>query len=208
MEKLHRVSEVAELLGLAPETVYRKVKSGEIPAIRVGGSLRFPASLLDRWIESKARERPDKWRSYLNRFVFLLRKTWGRELKSVVLFGSQAAGKARPESDIDLLVICDALPRRRLERQNFLFQLAKRITPAFAHKLSPVPMTSKEALEMKPLYLGILTSHEILWDQDDFFRTRLNEIKGGLESAGAEEVKDEGGGSYWVFPESPSDERV
>ena len=38
---LMNVTEVAELLGLTPKTVRRRVKSGKIPAVRVGKLIRI-----------------------------------------------------------------------------------------------------------------------------------------------------------------------
>ena len=40
------VREVADQLQLAPTTVYRLIQRREIPAVRVGGSLRIPAEAL------------------------------------------------------------------------------------------------------------------------------------------------------------------
>ena len=37
LPKLAKPSEVAEMLGLAPVTVYRQMRRGELPAVKVGG---------------------------------------------------------------------------------------------------------------------------------------------------------------------------
>jgi predicted nucleotidyltransferase len=44
-----------------------------------------------------------------------LRDLYGARLKTVVMFGSWARGDAHPESDIDLLVVLDEVPSRRVE---------------------------------------------------------------------------------------------
>ena len=46
------VSEVAEYLRLNPQTVYRKAKAGELPALRIGRVIRFRRSELDHWLKS------------------------------------------------------------------------------------------------------------------------------------------------------------
>ncbi|MEA3489004.1 MAG: helix-turn-helix domain-containing protein [Candidatus Omnitrophota bacterium] len=44
--------EAAKYLGLHLVTVYRLIKSGELPCFRVGGQWRFKKDLLDEWIAS------------------------------------------------------------------------------------------------------------------------------------------------------------
>ena len=53
MSELMTVGELAEYLGVTPDTVYRKVKSGEIPSIRIGRLLRFPKKTIENWLEQK-----------------------------------------------------------------------------------------------------------------------------------------------------------
>ncbi len=60
MDKLLRVREVAELLGVAVRSVWRLAASGDIPpAVKLGGSCRWRASDLARFIECGCK-RPDR----------------------------------------------------------------------------------------------------------------------------------------------------
>ena len=45
MTELLTTREIAQYLKLRPETVLRKVKEGEIPAIKIGGRFRFDKQL-------------------------------------------------------------------------------------------------------------------------------------------------------------------
>ncbi len=45
------VQELAVYLHSAPTTIYRLLKSGRIPAFRLGGSWRFRMDDIDRWIQ-------------------------------------------------------------------------------------------------------------------------------------------------------------
>jgi len=55
MDRLLTVDEVAEYLRLNRETVLRKARKGEIPAIRMGyRSYRFYKDQLDDWLRGKA----------------------------------------------------------------------------------------------------------------------------------------------------------
>src|SRR3989338_1244887 len=104
MEHFYAAQDLAKLLGLRRETIYRKVKSGEIPALRIGGSLRFRARDIDEWLQKKSHEPVERWRNHLQRFTEILHDSWGGDLKSIVLFGSFASHQQRAESDIDLLL--------------------------------------------------------------------------------------------------------
>ena len=46
------VSEVADYLRLNPQTVYRKAKAGELPALRIGRAIRFRRAELEQWMRS------------------------------------------------------------------------------------------------------------------------------------------------------------
>lgn len=46
--QFYTVAEVAQMARVSRMTVYRMVHSGDLPAIRVGGSYRVPKSALDK----------------------------------------------------------------------------------------------------------------------------------------------------------------
>ena len=47
--------EVAERLGVSPETVLRWIRRGELPAIKLpGGAVRVREDELERWLEERA----------------------------------------------------------------------------------------------------------------------------------------------------------
>ena len=50
------VPQVAEYLHTCTETIYRVVKKGKIPALRVGRDLRFRRSELEAWMAQQQRE--------------------------------------------------------------------------------------------------------------------------------------------------------
>lgn len=49
-EGLMTAEEAARYLGFAKGTIYQKVSKGEIPYLKLGHSVRFRRSELDRWI--------------------------------------------------------------------------------------------------------------------------------------------------------------
>ncbi len=50
------VSEVARYLRVNPQTVYRKAKAGELPAVRIGRAIRFRRTELEEWLKAPSRE--------------------------------------------------------------------------------------------------------------------------------------------------------
>ena len=58
MDKLLSTKRVAEYLDISPLTVRRKVKSGEIPSIKIGHQLRFDKQQIDRWLLERSNRRP------------------------------------------------------------------------------------------------------------------------------------------------------
>lgn len=53
-DPLLTVDGAAEYLGYKPNTIRNKVSLGEIPATKIGRTLRFRLSDLNRWIEERA----------------------------------------------------------------------------------------------------------------------------------------------------------
>ncbi len=54
MESLLTAKEVANLLRLSPQTLYKMLNDGDIPAIRVGSQWRFEHEALKAWITRQA----------------------------------------------------------------------------------------------------------------------------------------------------------
>ena len=47
------VDDLALLLDMSPKTLYKMAKSGNIPAIRIGGMIRFDPVLTAEWLRAK-----------------------------------------------------------------------------------------------------------------------------------------------------------
>ncbi|MCL0046633.1 helix-turn-helix domain-containing protein [Dehalococcoidales bacterium] len=61
IEKLLTVDEVAQYIRLNRETVLRKARKGEIPAIKIGyRSYRFSKDQIDAWLREKTTEAKTK----------------------------------------------------------------------------------------------------------------------------------------------------
>lgn len=79
-----------------------------------------------------------------------------------ILFGSQAEGRARPDSDVDIAVVSRDFGKSRFVESSSLNLLASKINPAF----EMVPVSLKEYLDIKsasPLLHEIKTKGIVLF---------------------------------------------
>ena len=56
MGKLLKVREVAQQLDLARSTVYVMCQRGDLPTLRIGGTVRVPSDLLDAWLSTNTQQ--------------------------------------------------------------------------------------------------------------------------------------------------------
>jgi len=81
-----------------------------------------------------------------------LDSVYGRRMKGLVLYGSEARGNARSDSDIDLLVLLDGkinYGRDLLRNISALYPISRRL----GRRISAKPVSDKEYAEIQcPLY--------------------------------------------------------
>ncbi len=54
MKNLLTVKEVAALLRVSAQTLYKMLEAGDIPAVKVGSQWRFDSDKIQEWIEGRA----------------------------------------------------------------------------------------------------------------------------------------------------------
>jgi len=127
-------------------------------------------------------------------------------LVSVAVFGSVARGTFRPDSDIDVLIVAEGLPRGRRSRveefingvEDPLEEELARERIRVAPELSPVIKTPEEVRKGSPLFLDMTEEVIILYDREDFLKKYLEGFREKLRRLGARRVK-RGGGWYWIL---------
>jgi predicted nucleotidyltransferase len=148
----------------------------------------------------------DALRAAAERYAALLRDAFGDQLVSVVLFGSVARGEARPDSDIDLLVVAEDLPDGRFARLQLLERVDKAFDPELAGlratgltpRVTPLLKSREEAAEIVPLYLDLVEDGRLLYDPDGFFRSVLDRLIASMRRLGSER-RVRGKVRYWVL---------
>jgi predicted nucleotidyltransferase len=124
------------------------------------------------------------------------RDHYGPGLVSLALFGSVARGTMRSDSDVDILVVVDSLPKGRLRRVEQFRPVRERVASAIAEateagiqtRLSPVFKTPGEIEAGSPLLLDMTEDARLLFDRGNFLARRLAELRGRLDCLGARRV--------------------
>jgi len=135
------------------------------------------------------------------------RDLYGERLVALAVFGSWARGVATPESDLDILVVADPLPRGRMKRLDEfgavehateavradLWQDAAQSTP-----LSPVFKTPDELQAGSPLYLDMTLWRMVLHDRGGVLEQYLAALAGRMAQLGSRRTETKGG-AYWDY---------
>lgn len=135
-----------------------------------------------------------------------IKNLYGQRLVSVIIFGSLARETQRFNSDMDVLIIAEGLPRGRIKRVKE-FEVVEEKVGKILKKLrefgidtciSPVIKNREEAEFGSPLFLDMVDEAKVIFDRDDFFKNRLDKLRKRLDSMGAKRVWKEGFW-YWVL---------
>ncbi|MBS7610255.1 nucleotidyltransferase domain-containing protein [Candidatus Bathyarchaeota archaeon] len=151
----------------------------------------------------------EPYRSLLDGLIELLQANLGEKLVSIVLYGSIARGSVQKNSDIDILVIADSLPKSRMDRQKLFLRIEEPLQPAmdslweggFHVDFSPIILSVDEASRLRPLYLDMVEDAIILYDKNGFFQGILKRLRKRLEELGAKRIWI-GNKWYWILKPS------
>jgi predicted nucleotidyltransferase len=148
----------------------------------------------------------DTYKKLLIQLLQELRDAFGEGIiLSYALFGSVARGEARPDSDIDLLVIHKPVDFRPVGRfVDVLLNLResdeyRRLEDAgFIPDPYPVFMTEEEMYD-RPLILLDIMDHGIIIYDNGVLRKRFESLSKRLKELGTKKVILEDGTWYWLL---------
>lgn len=117
-----------------------------------------------------------KVKKALNEFIKECRKRFGKNLQSIVFFGSRVKGLARDDSDFDILIVMNKLPDIK-ERFDLVSDIETKIFEKYKIKISTLLFEPEEIFEpINPLLFGILTGYKVLFGEKEF-RKNLERAK-------------------------------
>lgn len=144
---------------------------------------------------------PDPEHEVPERFVRALQATLHERLVAVVLFGSRARGDYRHESDWDLLVIAEELPKDPFERR---FQLMRGLPAGLRGAASMLAKTPREfEAHLPSIYLDIALDGSVLFDPAGYAGQRLARLREIIERVGLYRERTPAG-DMWQWRDPPT----
>lgn len=145
----------------------------------------------------------------IDELVERLKKEYGDQLVSALLYGSFARGTTTEGSDIDIILVIEDRGRGRMwEHDRFVSfnlrfknesKLYKSLHDPYRSPLfiSPVIFTRQEAEQNHLLFLDVYEEGKILFDKGGFFARRMVEFGKRLKQLGSRRTACEDGTWYW-----------
>ena len=131
----------------------------------------------------------------------LCRETYGDRLVSLAVFGSRGRGTARPDSDVDILLIVKELSQWRMKRVEEFSPIETALADVI---LSPILKTPDEIKNGSPLLLDMVEDAVILYDREDLLKNTLDVLRGNLTRLGAKRIWR---GDNWFWDLKPDYQR-
>jgi len=146
----------------------------------------------------------ETYKAFLNLLLKELQVGFGEDIiLSLAVFGSVARGEARPDSDIDILIVHKEVgfnPTGRFVDILFELKRSEEYRRLKERGLNPDPypifMTAKELWESPHILLDLLDEGIILYDAG-LLKERLEALRRRLSELGSKKVVLEGGKWYW-----------
>lgn len=159
--------------------------------------------------------RSDSWEGKLRQKEYLplilaaagrLMERYNGRLKSIIIFGSIARGEAKPNSDLDMLVVVERLPEKYSERVRQAVEILDDLREVklwlwkekrIFCNIEFLMLTPEEASIIQPVYLDMLDNSITIYDKNYFFKRVLERLAERLRELRAERVTLPEGRWFW-----------
>lgn len=136
--------------------------------------------------------------------VAACQEVYAKRLRGVVVFGSVARERMRPDSDLDLLVVAEPLPDGRVPRMDEFDRVEALVAPAIHRaevsrvttRLSPIVRTLAELDHSGFLIFDIACDGKVCFDLDGSLSRYLADVRERLDRRGATR-QAASGARYW-----------
>jgi len=149
----------------------------------------------------------EPYKTILDKLLLKIRQEWKDNLISLVLYGSVARGDFNENSDNDLLIFCENLPKSISKRFEMFLEIEDELHLEKYHEngfnvdFSTILRTKKEAENLIPLYLDMVDDAIILNDKNNFFNNVLNRLREQLKRLDAKRIYI---GKKWYWDLKPN----
>ncbi|MBC7091878.1 MAG: nucleotidyltransferase domain-containing protein [Nitrososphaeria archaeon] len=140
------------------------------------------------------------------------------KLVSVCLFGSIARGDFTRESDIDLLIIAKNVPDDVGRRHSLFRESRRKILSSdtavnlrrmgYSTTFSEIILTPEEVKTHPPILLDIVEEGIILYDDNNFLSSIIDEVRCRLKKLGAKRIKLKRGWYWLLKPDAKFGEEI
>jgi hypothetical protein len=150
------------------------------------------------------------YQGLLKHFLALVREEYKDQIIAVALYGSVARGEAKPNSDLDLILVIEDPPSPyQKSTKRFILRVEDRlkegkefrniVKSGFYPELRPIILSRSEASMNRYIFLDLIEDAIILFDRNEFLKERLKALKRRLKELGSKKVELEDGGWYWIL---------
>lgn len=145
-----------------------------------------------------------RFRELEKRLLSEIKSFYGKRIISVAIFGSAARETQRFDSDVDILIIVEGLPKGRMRRVREFEAVEERVEPLLKSLqkegintyISVIIKSPDEALKGSPLFLDMVDDARILLDKNRFFSGIIGRLRNRLKELGAKRIW-KGNAWYW-----------
>ena len=173
------LSDIATLLKISKSRTSEVLKALEnnniVKSKHIGKSIIYSLNLDNentKFILDIVKKSESKMEKILEEFISECKKKFGKDLISIILFGSYARGTYKETSDIDLLIIVNNLSKNWIENDKLIEDIEIKFIKKYDINIQSI-LTTPQYIEWhanwpNPIFYGILLGYKVLYNKNYF----------------------------------------